>query len=94
MMMNLTEAYEHFKEAHPENKVGFSKFAELRPKECISAGQSNGIHVVCVCQPHQNVSLKIDALKKIHGQFMFNTLDELIKSMLCEGRTDKCSLVT
>ena len=37
-------------------KIGFSKFAELRPKECVIAG-SSGTHSVCVCTTHQNVKL-------------------------------------
>ena len=44
-------------------KVGFSKFAELRPKECVLAGAS-GTHTVCVCIIHQNVKLMIEGQKK------------------------------
>ena len=31
------EAYRQFKTHYPDIKVGFSKFAELRPKECVLA---------------------------------------------------------
>ena len=37
-------------------KIGFSQFAELRPKHCVLAG-ANGTHSVCVCTIHQNVKL-------------------------------------
>ena len=37
-------------------KIGFSKFAELRPQHCVLAGAS-GTHAVCVCTIHQNVKL-------------------------------------
>ncbi len=41
---NLKEVYRAFKE---NDKVGFSKFAELRPRHCILAGASV-THPVCV----------------------------------------------
>ena len=56
VLCNLTEAYRQFKTLHPDIKVGFSKFAELRPKECVLAG-ATGTHSVCVCTIHQNVKL-------------------------------------
>ena len=51
----LRELYQNFKQKHPTASIGFSKFAELRPKHCILAGAS-GTHSVCVCTIHQNVS--------------------------------------
>ena len=48
--------YREFKERFPDRKIGFSKFAELRPKHCVLAGAS-GTHSVCVCTIHQNVKL-------------------------------------
>ena len=56
LLCNLKEAYTEWKNRHPELKVGFSKFASLRPRECILAGAS-GTHSVCVCTIHQNVKL-------------------------------------
>ena len=56
VLCNLREAYKQFKTQHPDVKVGFSKFAELRPKECVLAG-ATGTHSVCVCVIHQNVKL-------------------------------------
>ena len=56
VLCNLKEAYKQFKTLHPDIKVGFSKFAELRPKECVLAG-ATGTHSVCVCTIHQNVKL-------------------------------------
>ena len=55
MLGNLKEVYQQFKEKHPTDKIGFSKFADLRPKHCILAGAS-GTHTVCVCTIHQNVT--------------------------------------
>ena len=50
--------YSEFKSQFPNYKVGFSKFAELRPKQCVLAGAS-GTHSVGVCTIHQNVMLMV-----------------------------------
>ena len=47
VLANLRELYHLFKDRHPVVKVGFSKFAELRPPHCVLAGAS-GTHSVCV----------------------------------------------
>ena len=56
VLSNLNKVYHEFKERFPDQKIGFSKFADLRPKHCILAGAS-GTHSVCVCTIHQNVKL-------------------------------------
>lgn len=56
LLSNLKELYQQFKEEYPMEKIGFSKFAELRPQQCVLAGAS-GTHAVCVCTIHQNVKL-------------------------------------
>ena len=61
VLCNLKEAYQQFRTEFPEVNVGFSKFAELRPKQCVLAGAS-GTHCVCVCTIHQNVKLMLNAL--------------------------------
>ena len=60
VLVNLRELYCSYKDKHPEAKVGFSKFAELRPPYCILAGAS-GTHSVCVCTYHQNVKLMFES---------------------------------
>ena len=35
VLCNLKEAYQQFRTEFPEVNVGFSKFAELRPKQCV-----------------------------------------------------------
>jgi len=62
VLCNLKEAFESFKLSYPEHKIGFSKFAELRPKECVLAGAS-GTHAVCVCTIHQNIKLMFQGAK-------------------------------
>ena len=56
LLSNLKELYQQFKEKHPMEKIGFSKFAELCPQYCILAGAS-GTHALCVCTIHHNVKL-------------------------------------
>ena len=58
ILCNLKELYQLFKEKYPHEQVGFSKFAELRPRQCVLAGAS-GTHSVCVCTIHQNVKLML-----------------------------------
>ena len=67
---NLREIYQLFKERFPSQFVGFSKFAELRPKHCVLAGAS-GTHAVCVCTIHQNVKLMM-----VGGKIAELTADE------------------
>lgn len=56
ILSNLKELYQKYRENYAEDKIGFSKFASLRPKNCVLAG-SNGTHTVCVCIMHQNMKL-------------------------------------
>ena len=56
VLSNLKETYQLFKEKYPDTKIGFSKFADVRPTHCVLAGVS-GTHSVCVCTIHQNVKL-------------------------------------
>lgn len=58
LLLNLKEIYVYFKDEHPDVRVGFSKFASLRPKQCVLAG-SSGTHSICVCPYHQNLKLMI-----------------------------------
>ena len=62
ILSNLQELYRSFKDKHPEQKIGFSKFAELRPRHCVLAGAS-GTHSVCVCTIHQNMKLMMQNIK-------------------------------
>lgn len=66
VLMNLKELYSEFKKKNENIKIGFSKFAELRPKECVLAFENYGTHTTCVCQYHQNYKLRIESLKKIN----------------------------
>lgn len=61
ILCNLKELYQQFKDEYPNEGIGFSKFAELRPKHCVLAG-GRGTHSVCVCTIHKNVFLVQNSL--------------------------------
>jgi hypothetical protein len=61
-LCSLKEAYLSFKQQNPEKLQGFSKFAELLPKNSVLA-EASGIHAVCVCSNHQNVKLMISGME-------------------------------
>lgn len=83
ILCNLKELYQYFRTEHPDVKIGFSKFAELRPKWCILAGAS-GTHSVCVCVAHQNVKLMIDGAK------LNIDYKDILESMVCDMKSESC----
>lgn len=92
ILCNLMEAYRSFKDKSNEMKISFSKFAELRPKNCVLAG-SSGTHSVCVCTTHQNIKLmienaKIDSLT--NGKLP--TYKHCIARVLCNPASIECHL--
>lgn len=62
LVMTLSEAYNCFKEDHPEIKIGKSKFASLRPQWVFLSSQTP--QNVCGCRYHENVFLMLEALHR------------------------------
>lgn len=95
VLMNLKECYELFKKTESAAKIGFSKFAELRPKNCILAG-GNGTHSVCVCTTHQNVKLMIVGGKlkdvKIDEATDLGDYKQCMSQIMCQEKTTDCYL--
>lgn len=85
ILSNLAELYSLYKKKFPQDKIGFSKFASLRPKQCILAGPS-GTHAVCVCTYHQNVKLLLNAIP------IKETYHDLIKIITCNINNRACML--
>ena len=97
ILSNLKETYQLFKEKYPDQKIGFSKFADVRPKHCILAGAS-GTHSVCVCTIHQNVKLmmiggKIATLMA-NDSIPLTTYDHCSAQIICNPPQPKCYLNT
>lgn len=61
LLVDIKILHTQFKEQYPEFPIGLSKFADLRPKNCVCAG-SAGTQSVCVCLLHQNFKLMIDSV--------------------------------
>lgn len=93
VLNNLDELYKCFKESNVDVKVGFSKFASLRPKNCVLAGAS-GTHSVCVCTLHQNPKLMLEACKgnfiKTDSAELFSDYHSMFKKIICPVPTKNC----
>ena len=97
ILSNLKETCKLFKEEYPDKKIGFSKFADVRPKHCVLAGAS-GTHSVCVCTIHQNVNLmmvggKIASLTA-NDSIPLTTCDHCLAQIICNPPQPKCYLNT
>ena len=92
ILCNLKEAFVAFKEEHPDKNIHFSKFAELRPKECVLAGAS-GTHSVCVCTIHQNTKLMISGMKLSQiSDGQFQDYRDCLAALRCDPPTEDCYL--
>lgn len=93
ILSNLKELYKCFKEENARVKIGFSKFASLRPKNCVLAGAS-GTHTVCVCTLHQNPILMLEACKtnfgKTNSAELFSDYHSLLNKIICTDPSNKC----
>ena len=73
-------------------KIGFSKFAELRPN-CVLTGAS-GTHAVCACTIHQNVKLmmiggKISELSA-YDDVQLNNYNHCLAKIICNPPQPDC----
>ena len=95
VLCNLKEVHQLFKDTHPSVGVGFSKFAELRPKYCVLAGES-GTHSICVCTIHQNVKLMMLGVKlpevTAHDDVPLKTYHHCLAKMICNPPQPDCYL--
>ena len=66
--------------------IGFSSFANLRPRNCILAGAA-GTHSVCVCIYHQNVKLQFSSLSIKGVQYR-----SLLDNSVCDITDRNCML--
>lgn len=87
LLCNLKELYALYKEKYPNDKVGFTKFCELRPKHCVLAG-SRGTYSVCVCALNQNFKLLISAC---NTKFTFK---DVISKITCDPDNRDCMFCT
>ena len=105
ILVTQYEAFLLFKEKYQEVKLGFSKFAEARPKNVVLPGAA-GTHNVCVCTYHQNVKLMIsnsqiackNEFKSIVGDVAGDVYDceikyqHMVAKILCSPPREDCWL--
>ncbi|XP_043462733.1 uncharacterized protein LOC122498838 isoform X1 [Leptopilina heterotoma] len=94
ILVNLSELYSKFKQENENVKIGFSRFAQLRPRHCVLAGRS-GTHTVCVCVYHENVKLMLDAIniEKIMelSNLKLKDYHDCLKVLMCSEVTTECN---
>lgn len=95
ILMNLKEAHALFKEKYPNVKIGFSKFASVRPKECKTALDKRGMLAVCVCIYHQNTKLAADALlRNMSVSPDIKDYKDFCAKLMCATQTVECHMRT
>lgn len=88
---NFKKAHKHFKDKFPSMKIGFSKFAESRPKHCLQVGQSGRTHSVYGCTIHQNVNLMIENAKlNTVTNSKLQNYKQCLTKMLCNSSSVDC----
>lgn len=93
LLYNLNDLYTHFMRGKTDDIVSFSKFAKLRPRNCILAGAS-GTHSVCVCTIHQNCKLMLDAINisKLtrHLEYPLHDYKDCLNLLMCKNPSVAC----
>ena len=89
------EVFYAFKDTFPDKKIGFSKFAELRPQFCVLAGAS-GTHSVCVCTIHQNMKLMFTGARLSEmsspGDINLHSYQHCLANIICNTPLPICYL--
>ena len=83
---SIMETYALFCKQHPQ-KIGKSKFAELRPKHVLLSSRLP--HNVCLCKYHENIINAVNALHKVLPTMTMYTHD-LPQTSLCSSENKKC----
>lgn len=99
ILMNLKEAYVKFKddEQSREYRIGFSKFAELRPRECVLALEKYGTKthfIYCSNDDYQSAFIKLtglyDRVRTIEGTQSMHSFIPIGKTELDVRRYSDC----
>ena len=94
MSMAIQDAYEEYKRAYPDDKLGLTSFYKLRPKQVKKVAETN--RRTCLCQKCCNAALKAEALKKFTStecssdlaKSVITTKRDVIKATLCAYDTE------
>ena len=85
ILCNIREAYLEYKSTFSDDKIEFSKFAELWPKWCRTVSQSD--FYVCVCTHHQNIKLMLSA---VNSTFSYQVLLDMC---VCDVTGNDCMFI-
>ena len=61
MIATSADAFSQYKSEYPEDKIGFTSFKKLKPKNARRISETN--RKSCLCKACCNVALKVEALK-------------------------------
>lgn len=84
LLCNNNILHEEFLKKFPEQKIGKSKFAELKPK-WVKTANANGSHSVCVCTYYQNTKFMVDKMNDY-------TYHDLMGTFVCDMQNRNCAL--
>jgi len=85
LMLTFREAYESFKDYYPDDKIGFAKFAELRPEHvCLRSSTPEN---VCLCIYHENIRLILLAIPDL-----LNSTKEFCQAITCDSNAADCMM--
>ena len=91
VLSNSTEVYRELKERFSDHEIGFTKFAELRPKYCVLAGLS-ATHSVCVCTIHVHQNVKLMSLVQEMQIPELPTYHHCLAKIMCNSPHPRCYL--
>lgn len=88
LLHTIAEVHELFLENFPNDEVCKTKFASLRPENCVFAG-SPGTIQLCTCKICGNLKLKLDAVN-IKRYFNLQKFSHCTRLILCENASQDC----
>lgn len=87
MVMGINEAYEEFKQLHPDKYISKSKFYNLRPISVLPVSQMP--HTVCVCMKHANFNFLLESISR-EDIFFPKKHSQLLEAVCCDLKNEKC----
>ena len=94
MSRSIQEAFDLYKQSYPDDKLGFTSFHKLRPKQVKKLSETN--RRTCLCQKCCNAALKAEALQKFAkaectaeiAQTVITVKHDVIKATLCNYESE------
>jgi hypothetical protein len=84
LIMSLKECYAEFTKLNPNDKISFSKFCDLRPKNVYI--QRHIPFEVCICRYHSNFRFKLESL------CFGNSTSTFLSTVVCDPESIICML--